>query len=197
MESSLYENWDETEMLFGHLVIGNLQLVIGIRQLAINNWLLAEGNRSIRKTLRTPLSWHIGWFWESFQNKSCSKYPPRPHWNVKCSQEPYMSSTDPLGRLWVPPYFDALYSICLNKMEQKIQPSSSIASECLCFLFLMNFQYFSESPLLSFTFLLHSFNHAWDTMANRWEQLPGVEFFFSPKSLIKTVEVLIVRLVGP
>ena len=32
------------EMLFGHLVIGNLQLVIGNRQLAINNWLLAEGN---------------------------------------------------------------------------------------------------------------------------------------------------------
>ena len=24
-------------------------------------------------------------------------------------------------------------------------------------------------------FLLRSFNHAWDTMANRWEQLPGVE----------------------
>ena len=29
-------------MLFGHLIIGNLQLVIG--KLAINNWLLAEGN---------------------------------------------------------------------------------------------------------------------------------------------------------
>ena len=37
------------EMLFGHLVIGNLQLVIGNRQLAINNWLLAEGNR--KKTI--------------------------------------------------------------------------------------------------------------------------------------------------
>ena len=32
MESSLYENWDEIEMLFGHLVICNLQLVIGNRQ---------------------------------------------------------------------------------------------------------------------------------------------------------------------
>ena len=31
MESSSYENWDEIEMLFGHLVIGNLQFVI-------NNW---------------------------------------------------------------------------------------------------------------------------------------------------------------
>ena len=28
MESSSYENWDEIEMLFGHLVIGNLQFVI-------------------------------------------------------------------------------------------------------------------------------------------------------------------------
>ena len=35
MESSSYENWDEIEMLFGHLVIGNLQLVIGNRQLVI------------------------------------------------------------------------------------------------------------------------------------------------------------------
>ena len=49
LESSSYENWDEIEMLFGHLVIGNLQLVIGNRQLAINNWLLAEGNR--KKTI--------------------------------------------------------------------------------------------------------------------------------------------------
>ena len=31
-------------MLFGHLVIGNLQLVNGNRQLAINNWSLADGN---------------------------------------------------------------------------------------------------------------------------------------------------------
>ena len=31
-------------MLFGHLVIGNLQLAIGNRQLAINNWSLAEDN---------------------------------------------------------------------------------------------------------------------------------------------------------
>ena len=28
MESSSYENWDEIEMLFGHLVIGNLQFLI-------------------------------------------------------------------------------------------------------------------------------------------------------------------------
>ena len=35
MESSSYENWDEIEMLFGHLVIGNLQLVIGNKQLVI------------------------------------------------------------------------------------------------------------------------------------------------------------------
>ena len=34
-------DWD----VFGHLVIGNLEFVIGNRQLAINNWLLAEGNR--------------------------------------------------------------------------------------------------------------------------------------------------------
>ena len=31
MESSMYENWDEIEMLFGHLVIGNLPF-------AISNW---------------------------------------------------------------------------------------------------------------------------------------------------------------
>ena len=31
-------------MLFGHLVIGNLQLVIGNRQLAMNKLLLKEGN---------------------------------------------------------------------------------------------------------------------------------------------------------
>ena len=36
-------------MLFCHLVTGNLQLVIGDSQLAINNWLLAEGNR--KKTI--------------------------------------------------------------------------------------------------------------------------------------------------
>ena len=28
LESSSYENWDEIEMLFGHLVIGNLQIAI-------------------------------------------------------------------------------------------------------------------------------------------------------------------------
>ena len=33
MESSSYENYDEIEMLLGHLVIGNLLLVIGNRQL--------------------------------------------------------------------------------------------------------------------------------------------------------------------
>ena len=45
MESSSYENWDEIEMFFGHLVIGNLQLVIGNRLLAIimGNKLLALG----------------------------------------------------------------------------------------------------------------------------------------------------------
>ena len=32
------------EMLFGHMVIGNLQLVIGNRQLAMNKLLLKEGN---------------------------------------------------------------------------------------------------------------------------------------------------------
>ena len=32
MESNSYENRDEIEMLFGYLVIGNLQLVIGNRQ---------------------------------------------------------------------------------------------------------------------------------------------------------------------
>ena len=32
-----------------YLVIGNLELVIGTRQLAINIWLLAEGNR--KKTI--------------------------------------------------------------------------------------------------------------------------------------------------
>ena len=32
MESSSYENYDEIEMLLGHLVIGNLLLVIGNRQ---------------------------------------------------------------------------------------------------------------------------------------------------------------------
>ena len=37
MESSSYENWDEIEMLFGHLVSDNLQLVIGNRQLVIGN----------------------------------------------------------------------------------------------------------------------------------------------------------------
>ena len=35
LESSLYENWDEIEMLFGHLVMANLQLVIGNKQLVI------------------------------------------------------------------------------------------------------------------------------------------------------------------
>ena len=35
MESSSYENWDKIEMLFGHLVICNLQLVIGNKQLVI------------------------------------------------------------------------------------------------------------------------------------------------------------------
>ena len=35
MESSLYKNWNEIDMLFGHLVIGNLQLVIGNKQLVI------------------------------------------------------------------------------------------------------------------------------------------------------------------
>ena len=38
LESSSYENWNEIEMLFGCLVIGNLQLVICNRQLPINNW---------------------------------------------------------------------------------------------------------------------------------------------------------------
>ena len=46
MESSSYENWDEMEMLFGHLVFGNLQLVIDNRLLAIvmGNQLLALGH---------------------------------------------------------------------------------------------------------------------------------------------------------
>ena len=35
MESNSYENWDEIEMFSGHLVISNLQLVIGNRPLAI------------------------------------------------------------------------------------------------------------------------------------------------------------------
>ena len=43
MESSLYENWDEIEMLFGHLVIGNFSNAIckwqtGKRQFVIDNW---------------------------------------------------------------------------------------------------------------------------------------------------------------
>ena len=46
MESSSYENWDEIEMFVGHLVIGNLQLVIDNRLLAIvmGNQLLALGH---------------------------------------------------------------------------------------------------------------------------------------------------------
>ena len=36
--SSSYDNWDEIEMLFGHLVMV-------ICKIAIGNWLLAEGNR--------------------------------------------------------------------------------------------------------------------------------------------------------
>ena len=42
MESSSYVYRDEIEMLFGNLVIGNLELVIGNRQLGINNWILTE-----------------------------------------------------------------------------------------------------------------------------------------------------------
>ena len=38
MESSSYENWDEIEMLFGHLVIGNLQFVI-------SNWQQVIGSK--------------------------------------------------------------------------------------------------------------------------------------------------------
>ena len=45
MESSSYENWDEIEMFFGHLVISNLQLVIGNRPLAI-----VSGNQPLSLT---------------------------------------------------------------------------------------------------------------------------------------------------
>ena len=42
MESRLYENGDEIEMLFGHLVISNLD--IGNLQFAIRNWKLVVDN---------------------------------------------------------------------------------------------------------------------------------------------------------
>ena len=53
MESSLYENWDEIEMLFGHLVNSNLQLVIAITIAMVFNWT----DQSVRLEC---LSWKIG-----------------------------------------------------------------------------------------------------------------------------------------
>ena len=53
MESSSYENWDEIEMLFGHLVNSNLQLVIAITIAMVFNWT----DQSVRLEC---LSWKIG-----------------------------------------------------------------------------------------------------------------------------------------
>ena len=50
MESSLYENWDEIEMLFGHLVIdaiGNGQLTAVNRKKAICNRQLVIGHTKV------------------------------------------------------------------------------------------------------------------------------------------------------
>ena len=44
MESSLYENWEEIEMPFGNLVIGNLQFAISNWQHVIGYWYLALSN---------------------------------------------------------------------------------------------------------------------------------------------------------
>ena len=77
MESSLYENWDEIEMLFGHLVISNLQLESGNRQLAVNNWLLlAEGNW--KKTIgQTKVSF---WFLDRVELIDRLEYLGRPEY---------------------------------------------------------------------------------------------------------------------
>ena len=63
MESSLYENWDEIEMLFGHLVSDNWHLAIGNCHFALSICKLAEVNQ---------------------QEKGHMQYAKRPYAYAKC-----------------------------------------------------------------------------------------------------------------
>ena len=62
MESSSYENWEEIEMPFGNLVIGNLQFAISNWQHVIGYWYLALSNYELAAVNRKKAIWNRQWY---------------------------------------------------------------------------------------------------------------------------------------